>query len=87
MFEIESIEQPFIYEYFGIKLYSKYKYIAYIATDYDGSIHGYCIEPIFDWNTLVWEYDDEDPIRHKRYIQLGKAKFIGNPSKSLISYV
>ena len=89
MFEIVKLieNESWIYRYFSKTFCVENEHITHIATDGDGVIWAYFLEPIFDWNTLTWEYEEDDPNVCKRHIKLGKCEFVGNPYKSLVSYV
>jgi len=58
---------------------------THIATDYNGKVWGYHLEPIFDTITGKWELEDDDP--RLTPILLERVVFLGHPKDSLQCYL
>jgi hypothetical protein len=75
-------------EYFGIALFRPTnRVVSYIATDIDGRVYGYSIEPIFDEDIGVWGYEVDDPKDFRIYEYYSKIEYEGECSESLQSYI
>jgi len=74
-------------EYFGFSFpIKKGKTYCYLATDYNGNIWAYHIEPIFDSITGKWDVEDDDPWFLRVPTFIATIEFTGHPMDSLQYY-
>lgn len=60
---------------------------THIVTNSDGTTIGYTLEPIYDEDTGMWEYGDDDPEHIKRFYTISGTKFLGDCAHSLQCYI
>lgn len=72
-------------DYFGINLSVRKDLIySHIATDLDGSIYFYTIEPLYDKLTGTWDYCSLDPPELAKYYKYPyKICYNGSPKESM----